>query len=135
MLIESLQHKARPKHPDSFAGQSGPEFSLYDRDIAPDAVGCIRREAQDVARKRDDALRLPGEQHLAIFGDLVLAFLRRGEIVRVNIFQSNEYPRDTGSLRLRDEVCDFVAEDVDLGHQTDRNPALLPKLREAVADG
>src|SRR5258707_12890927 len=26
MLIESLQHKARPKHPDSFAGQSGPAF-------------------------------------------------------------------------------------------------------------
>src|SRR5882724_5401263 len=88
------------------------ELPLYDRDITPDAIGCIAREAEDVARKRDDALRLPGEQHLAIFGDLVLAFLRRGEIVRVNIFQSNEYPRDAGPLRLRDEVFDFVAKRV-----------------------
>src|SRR6516164_7102051 len=50
------------------------ELPLYDRDISPDAVGCIRRQAQDVARKRDDALRLPGEQHLAIFGDLFWRF-------------------------------------------------------------
>ena len=56
------------------------------------AIGCIRREAQDVACKRDDALSLPGKQHLAIFGDLVLALLGRGEIVRVDIFQSNEHP-------------------------------------------
>src|SRR5439155_15862413 len=102
------------------------ELPLYDRDITPDAVGCIRREAQDVARKRDDALRLPGEQHLAIFGDLVLALLRRGEIVRVDIFQSNEHPRDAGSLR--DEVFDFVTKGVDLDYQPEWNLALHPEL-------
>src|SRR5262245_34385880 len=93
-----------------------------------DPVGGIRREAQDVARKRDDALRLPGKQHLAIFGDLVLALLRRDEIVRVDVLQSNEHPRDAGPLRLRDEVFDFVAKGVDLDHQAERNPALLPKF-------
>src|SRR5215467_13242796 len=110
------------------------ELPLYDRDISPDAVGCIRWEAQDVARKRDDALRLPGEQHLAIFGDLVLALLRRGEIVRVDIFQSNEHPRDAGPLCLRDEVFDFVAKAVDLDHQAERNPALLPEFDQAIED-
>src|SRR5262245_37676306 len=76
------------------------ELPLYDRDITSDPVGGIRREAQDVARKRDDALRLPGKQHLAIFGDLVLALLRRDEIVRVDVLQSNEHPRDAGPLRF-----------------------------------
>src|SRR5262249_37695015 len=51
-----------------------------------------------------------------------------GEIVRVDIFQSNEHPRDAGSLRLRDEVFDFVAKSVDLDHQAERNPALLPEF-------
>src|SRR2546427_6886219 len=110
------------------------ELPLYDRDITPDAVGCIRREAQDVARKRDDALRLPGEQHLAIFGDLVLALLCRGEIVRVDVFQSNEHPGDAGPLRLHDEVFDLVAKRVDLDHQAERNPALLPEFDQAIED-
>src|SRR6516165_10840177 len=110
------------------------ELSLYDRDITSDAVGCIRREAQDIARKRDNALRLPGKQHFAIFGDLVLALFRRGEIVRVYIFQSNEHPRDTGPLRLRDEVFDFVAKRVDLDHQAERNLALLPEFDQAIED-
>src|SRR5262249_41582552 len=110
------------------------ELPLYNRDITPDAVGCIRREAQDVAGKRDNALRLPGEQHLAIFGDLVLALLRRGEIIRVDIFQSNEHPRDAGPLRFGDEVFDFVAKGVDLDHQAERNPILLPQLDQAIED-
>src|SRR5437763_16617124 len=84
------------------------KLPLYDRDITPDAIACIRREAEDVARKGDDALRLPGEQHFARFGDLFLALLRRGEIVRVDIVQSNEHPRDAGPLRLRDEDLHFL---------------------------
>src|SRR5882724_3119784 len=87
------------------------ELPLYDRDITPDAIGCIAREAEDVARKRDDALRLPGEQHLAIFGDLVLAL-----------------------LRLRDEVFDLMAKRVDLDHEAKRNPALLPEFDQAIED-
>src|SRR6266516_6572213 len=110
------------------------KLPLYDRDITPDAIGCIRREAEDVARNGDDALRLPGEQHFAIFGDLVLALLRGGEIVRVDIFQSNEHPRDAGPLRLRDEVFDFVAKRVDLDHQAERNPVLLPEFDPAIED-
>src|SRR5207247_8759643 len=64
------------------------KLPLYDRDITPDAIGCIRREAEDVARKGDDALRLPGEQHFAIFGDLVLALIGGGGIVRVDVLKS-----------------------------------------------
>src|SRR5262249_62011744 len=57
-----------------------------------------------------------------------------GEIVRVDIFQSNEHPRDAGSLRLRDEVFDFVAKSVDLDHQAERNPALLPEFDQTIED-
>src|SRR6266571_4632018 len=61
------------------------KLPLYDRDITPYAIGCIRREAEDVARKRDD-------------------------------------------------VFDFVAKRVDLDHQAERNPVLLPEVDQAIED-
>src|SRR5947199_9482506 len=76
------------------------KLPLYDRDITPDAIGCIRREAEDVARKGNDALRLPGEQHFAIFGDLVLALLRGGDVVRDDFHRSTEHLSVSGPLRL-----------------------------------
>src|ERR1700758_3097964 len=59
------------------------QFLLDDRYISLDGLRRVRRKAQDVPRDGQDALLLPGEQHLAIFGDLVLPFFRDREIVRV----------------------------------------------------
>ena len=49
-------------------------------DVAADALRRVVREAEDVARIGDDADVLPRQQHLAVFGDLVLLLLcrRRG---------------------------------------------------------
>ena len=91
-------------------------------------------KAEDISRQRDDALRLPGEQHLAVLGDLVLALLRRGEIVRIDVLQSDEDARDAGPLRLLHEIRDLVAQRIDLDHQAERDAVLLPQLDQAVED-
>ena len=76
----------------------------------------------------------PGEQHLAIFRDLVLAFLGRREIVGIDVLQADEHPGHAGAFRLRNEARDLVAQRVDLDHQADRNPINLPKPDEAIED-
>ena len=108
--------------------------SLDDRDVAPDRLRRVGGKAEDIAGQRHDALRLPGEQHLAVFGDLVLPLLGAGEIVRVDVLEPDEDARDAGALRLLDEVRDLVAERVDLDHQAERNAVLLPQLDQAVED-
>jgi hypothetical protein len=72
------------------------QFILDDRDIVSDRLWRVRRKAQDIPRDRQDALPLPSEQHLAIFGDFVLALFRRRQIVRVDVLQSG----NTGPFRL-----------------------------------
>jgi hypothetical protein len=76
------------------------QFILDDRDIASDRLWRVRRKAQDIPRDRQDALLLPSEQHLAIFGDLVLALFRRRQIVRVDVLQSYKDGGNTGPFRL-----------------------------------
>ena len=96
--------------------------------------GVSAGKAEDVARQRHDALRLPGEQHLAVFGDLVLALLGGCEIVRIDVLQADEDPRDACPLGLLHEVLDPVAQRIDLDHQAERDPVLLPQLDQAVED-
>src|SRR6516162_8498339 len=95
------------------------QLLLYDRDVAPDAIGRIRRKAKNIPSERYDALRFPGEQHLAIFRDLVLAFLSHRKIVGIDVLQSYEHPGYACSFGLRDEAWDLVAKRIDLDHQTD----------------
>src|ERR1700726_4351094 len=66
---------------------------LNDCNIAPDRLRRVCRKTEDIASKRDDALRLPGEQHLAVLGDLVLALFCSREIVRIDVLQSDEDAR------------------------------------------
>ena len=77
---------------------------------------------------------LPGEQHLAIFRDLVLTFLGHRKIVGIDVLQSDEHPGYACSFGLRDEARDFVAKRIDLDHQTDWDAINLAKLDEAVED-
>ena len=79
-------------------------------------------------------MRLPGEQHLAVFGDLVLLFLGRGQIVGVDVLQPEEHPRDAGLLRLLDESIDLVAHGIDLDHDAERNLVHLAQLGQPVED-
>ena len=51
------------------------QLILYGSRYRADRLRRVRWKAQNIPRDRQDTLLLPGEQHLAIFGDLVLALL------------------------------------------------------------
>ena len=110
------------------------QLLLHDRDIASDRLRRVARKAHNVPGKRHHALRLPGQQHRAILGDLVLALLRRGEIVRVDILQTDEHPCDAGTLGLRHEVGNRVTARVDLNQQAKRDALLLAQRDQAIED-
>jgi hypothetical protein len=63
------------------------QFSLDDVEIAEDRLRGVVRKSGDVAGVDHDAGLLPFQQHLAVFGDLVLLFLRRHQIGRVDVFK------------------------------------------------
>ena len=110
------------------------QLALDDADVAPDRFRRVIREAQDVTRIGDGAHSLPGEQQLAVFGDLVLPLLGRNQRIGIYAFDPDE---DASHARLRaffDEVWDLVAQRVDLDHQADANALLHAQLDDAVED-
>src|SRR5262252_3079041 len=110
------------------------QFLLNDRDVAPDGLWRVRREAEDVSGKCENALRLPGQQHSSIFGDLVLPLLGSGEVVRIDILETDEHTCDAGTLRLLDEIWDPVAQCVNLDHQAERDSVPFAQRDQAVED-
>src|SRR5262249_8297931 len=110
------------------------QLLLNDRDVASNSLCGVRGETQDVARERDYALRLPGQQHPSIFGDLVLPFLGPREVVGIDILKTDEHARDTCAFRFLDEIRDLVAQCVDLDHEAERDCVSLAQQDEAVED-
>ena len=64
-------------------------------DVVQDKLNGVIGETEDIANIGDDAGRFPGEQHLAIFGDLVLLFLGDGKIGGINVLEPDEHPPHT----------------------------------------
>ncbi len=110
------------------------KLALDDRDIAPDRFRRVAGEAEDIAGIDEDALRLPGQQHLAVLGDLVLLLLGGDQIVRVDVLEPDEDARHARALGLLDEVRNLVAHRVDLNHQAERDLVDLAQLGEPVVD-
>src|SRR3984885_15945837 len=108
------------------------QFALEDRNIPADRFRRVAWEPKNVARKRHDAMVLPSQQHLAVFGDLVLPFLSGQQVVRIDILESNKYPRHAGAFALFDEVRDLVAECVYLDQQSQWNALGFPKPDQAI---
>ena len=106
------------------------QFVLDDGDVFGDALRGVVREAEDVAGIGQDAGILPRQQHLAIFGDLVLPLVGRCETLRIDALQPEKHPRDAGRLGLVDEAVDLVTQRVDLDHQLD---VLAAGLRDLAA--
>ena len=79
----------------------------------------VVREAEDVAGIGDDAGLLPGEQHLAVFGDLVLPLLGAEQVVRIDVLQPDENPLNAGARAFLDEVRQLVAQRVDLDDEAE----------------
>src|SRR5258708_20037967 len=67
------------------------QFLLNDRDVAPDGLRRIRREAKDISGKRENALRFPSQQHSPIFGDPLLPLFASGTVVPIH-FLEPDYP-------------------------------------------
>ena len=95
------------------------QFPLDDLDVAQDRFLGVAGEAQNVAGVGDGAVLAPLLQHVAVFGDLVLALLGREQIVGIDVLKSDEDPPHAGRRRLLDEIGDAMAERVDLDGETD----------------
>ena len=91
-------------------------------------------EAEDVAGVGDDADPFPFEQHLAIFGDLVLPLFGGDQIRGVDVLEPDEHAGDAGALRFVDEVFDLVTQRVDLDHEADVHAVLFAQLDDPVVD-
>src|SRR5215475_2962222 len=66
------------------------QFLLNDRDVASDGLRRVRRKAEDVSGKRENALRLPSQQHCSIFGNPILPLLGSGKVVRIDVLEADE---------------------------------------------
>src|SRR5215469_17307970 len=110
------------------------QLALDDLDVAPDGVEGVVGEAQDVAAIGDAADALPGQQHLAVFGDLVLALLGAEQAVGIDVLQPDEDPLHPGPRAFLDKIRDAVAEGIDLDEEIELEPFLLAKRDEAIHD-
>ena len=126
--------RARQRREDRPFDDIERQFALDDLDVAPDRFRRVGRQAEDVARVGEDALRFPRQQHFAVFGDLVLRLFDRLEIVGIDILETDEHARHAGALALLDEVRDLVAERVDLDHQAERNLVDFAQLDQPIED-
>ena len=77
---------------------------------------------------------LPGEQHVAIFPDLVLPLLRAHQRLGIDVLEPDEDGVAAGPRRLLDEARDAVAERVDLQQEPDPEALLLAQLDQPVED-
>src|SRR5579864_672588 len=77
---------------------------------------------------------LPGEQHFAIFGDLVLLLAGAQEILGVDIFESDEDADHAGSLGFFDEMRQAMTHGVDLNDELDVELFPLAQLNDAIED-
>ena len=110
------------------------QLLLDDLHVAQDRGARVAREAQDVAGPRRGAAGVPRLQHLAVFGDLVLALLGGQQVVRVDVLQTDEHAVDAGPARFMDEVRDAMALGVDLDDQGELDALVLLQLDEPVEE-
>ena len=73
------------------------QLALDHVDIVHDRFERIVRESENVAGIGQDGRALPGQQHLAVFGDLVLPLLGAAQVVRVDVLEPDEHALDAGA--------------------------------------
>ena len=91
-------------------------------------------KAQNVAGIGPDAGRLPGQQHVAIFGDLVLPLFGGQQIVGIDVLQPDEDAGYAGAFGLGDEIRDLVTQRVDLDQETHVHAVVFAQFDDAVED-
>ena len=108
------------------------QFFLHDLDIALDGLDRVIRKAGDVAAIGDDLRVLPGEQHFAILGDLVLPLVRAGQTIRIDVLKADEDAADTGARTFFDEVRQLVAQRVHLDDEAEHQLLHLAQMDQAI---
>ena len=69
------------------------QLALDDLDVADDRFRSIAGEAEDVSGEDGGAGVLPLQQHLPVFGDLVLLLARAQQAVGIDALEADEHPR------------------------------------------
>ena len=110
------------------------QFALDEGDVAADRSRRVGREAQDVAGDGDHPRLLPGQQHAAVFGDLVLLLVGRGEVVRVDAFEAEKDVAAARRHRLADEARHPVDHHIGLDDKGDGQPFFFAEFDQAVED-
>src|SRR6185437_7488892 len=108
------------------------QFAHDHVEVVQDRFRGVGREAGDVAGIDEDAGFLPFQQHLAVFGDLVLLLLRRDQVGGVDVLQPDIDALDAGAAGLVDEVRQLVAQRVDLDDEAELHLFVLTQLDDAV---
>src|SRR5579862_2035132 len=109
-------------------------FLLDNLDVAARRFRRVFGEAENVASIGPDAGPLPGEQHVAVFGDLVLPLLGGEQIVGIDVFQADEDAGDAGALGLGNEIRNLVAQRVDLDQEAHIHAVFFTQFDDAVED-
>ena len=110
------------------------QLFLNDADVAQDRCRRVAGEAENVAAVGDNSRLLPCQQHLAVFGNLVLPLLRTDQVVRIDVLQPDEDALDAGALGLLDEVRQPVAERVYLDDEAHLQAFDFAQVNQAVED-
>ena len=130
MILRTRQRRQVEKF-ENIEGQ----FFLDDLNIAPNAIWRIGVKPEDITGNRNDSIRFPSQQHLSVFGDLILSLLCGRKVIGIDILQSDEDSRHTGSFCFFDEIRDLVTKRIDLDHQSKRNAFVFAQIDQAVEDG
>src|SRR5262249_38718706 len=93
------------------------KFLLDYFDVAQNGLDGVARESDDIAGIGDDAALLPGQKHLAVFGNVVLLLLGSHQVVRIDVLEPDEHPPDTGPAAFVDEIRQSMAERIDLNDE------------------
>src|SRR5581483_10081080 len=94
----------------------------------------VARETDDVTGEDGDADLLPGEQHLAVFGNLVLLFAATQKALGIDAFETDKDARHSGASGLFDEPGNAVAHGVHLQDELDVEPLLFAHDDQAIED-
>ena len=82
--------------------------------VVQDRFQRVVGKAENVAAKNDRTSALPVEQHLAVFGNLVLVFSGALEVIGIYVLQANENTLHAGAACFINEVRDAVTPGVHL---------------------
>src|SRR5712692_4426991 len=97
-----------------------------------DRLRRIVGKPEDVTAVSQNLRLLPGEQHLAILGDLVLLLLGAEQAFRIDVLESDKDALDAGARTFLDKVRQTVAQSIDLNDEIELQTFAFAKLNHPI---